>query len=456
MNQVVEHWDEILKLLRAEFDISNLAYNTWLAPLTISKVNNDTVYILVEHATSLEHYENRYKKSLQVCIAGIIGKEYEVVFVSENQNEIATKKNITDKARKINANYDNVNLNSRYTFDNFVVGKNNEFTHGAALGVSKSPANMYNPLFIYGGVGLGKTHLMHSIAHYILENDPNKKVLYVTSESFTNELIEVLRAGRTSNEQPMSSFRNKYRNIDVLLIDDIQFIIGKTSTQEEFFHTFNELHLNRKQVINSSDKPPKEFEDLEDRLKTRFGMGLIANISSPDYETRMAILHKKIEMDGLDHLNIPDEVINYIADHIKTNIRDLEGSLMKVIALYRLGSRDFDINLAAEALKDFISPDGNREVTPEIILNTVAEHYNISVKDLESNKRNATINRPRQIIMYLCRTLTDAPLKSIGIMLGGRDHSTISNGINNITAEIEVDEKLKNTIDIISRKINPI
>jgi len=297
---------------------------------------------------------------------------------------------------------------------------------------------------------------MHSIAHFILENEPEKKVLYVTSETFTNELIEAIKNGKTGNESAMTAFREKYRSIDVLLIDDIQFIIGKESTQEEFFHTFNHLHISGKQIIISSDKPPKDIETLEARLRSRFECGLVADISSPDYETRMAILRKKEELDGLDKYNIPDAVMQYIASNVKSNIRELEGSLNKLIALYKLKNAPIDINLAAEALKDIVSPNENRQVTPELILDVVSEHFNISIADLKSGKRNAEIAIPRQIVMYLCRTMTDTPLKAIGLTLGGRDHSTISHGVDKVTADIKASDTFSNTIDIIKKKLNPV
>ena len=298
---------------------------------------------------------------------------------------------------------------------------------------------------------------MHSIAHFILDKNAKKKVLYVTSETFTNELIEALKNGRPAgNESAMSKFRDKYRNNDVLLIDDIQFIIGKESTQEEFFHTFNHLHTSGKQIIISSDKPPKDIETLEARLRTRFEWGLIADISAPDYETRMAILQKKIELDHLEKYNIPRDVLQYIAENIKTNIRELEGSLNKLIALYKLNNNDvIDISLASEALKDIVSSQNNRKVTPELILDIVSDHFGISIADLKSNKRSADIANPRQISMYLIRTMTEVPLKGIGIILGGKDHSTVKYGVEKITNEMKRNETLSNTINIIKKKINP-
>ena len=348
------------------------------------------------------------------------------------------------------------NLNPRYTFETFVVGKNNNFAHAASLAVAESPGEVYNPLFLYGGVGLGKTHLMHSIAHFILERDPKKKVLYVTSEAFTNELIESLKSGKTGNELPMTAFREKYRNVDVLLIDDIQFIIGKESTQEEFFHTFNHLHVSGKQIIISSDKPPKDIETLEARLRTRFEWGLIADISAPDYETRMAILKKKIESDQLERYHIPEDVLQFIAANIKSNIRELEGSLNKLIALYKLKNEEINIALAAEALKDLISPDENRKITPELIIDTVSEHFGVSVTDLKSASRDARTTNARHIAMFLCRTMTDTPLKTIGSLLGGRDHSTVKHGVDKMSKDMENNDSLKNTINIIKKKINPL
>ena len=456
MNIVEQNWDQILNKMKLEYCSSNISYNTWIAPLTVYEVTDDTVYILVKLRASLEHIEEKYLLPFKVCIAEVTGIEYEVAFVTDNQTVIQEKKENLIKKSRANAVFERANLNPKYTFDTFVVGSNNSFAHAASLAVAESPGEAYNPLFIYGGVGLGKTHLMHSIAHFILENDPSKNVLYVTSETFTNELIEALKSGKTGSELAMTKFREKYRNNDVLLIDDIQFIIGKESTQEEFFHTFNHLHVSGKQIIISSDKPPKDIETLEARLRTRFEWGLIADISSPDYETRMAILRKKEELDGLERYHIPDDVMQYIANNIKSNIRELEGSLNKLIALSNLENKPIDIPLAAEALKDMISPDDNRVVTPELILDIVSEHFNVPVADLKGKKRNAEIVLPRQIVMYLCRVMTDTSLKAIGAFLGGKDHASVTHGIKKIEAEIKTDEALNNTVNITMKKINPL
>ena len=384
-----------------------------------------------------------------------MGEEYEIRIITEDEalkekplEPETPKKAAAAPAPKV-AEEQKTNLNPRYTFDTFVIGSNNRFAHAAALAVAESPGKEYNPLFLYGGVGLGKTHLMHSVAHYILQQDPTKKVLYVTSEVFTNELIDSIRNG---NNNSMTAFREKYRNIDVLLIDDVQFIIGKESTQEEFFHTFNALHSANKQIIISSDRPPKDMETLEARLQSRFEWGLIADISSPDYETRMAILRKKEELDGY---NIDDEVIRYIATNIKSNIRELEGALNKLVALSNLEKREINISMAEEVLKDIISPNQKREVTPQVILEVVAEHYGISVSDIIGGKRNAEIVTPRQVVMYLCREITDTPYKAIGILLGNRDHSTIINGDGKVRKQLQAnDGSLKNNIDIIRKKLS--
>ena len=376
-------------------------------------------------------------------------EECEVRFVLEKDLPKKTEKNTSYDKQVQDTRYEEAHLNPKYTFDTFVVGSNNKFAQAAALAVAESPGDTYNPLFIYGGAGLGKTHLMHSIAHFILEHDENSRVLYVTSEEFTNELIETIRNG---NNTAMSKFREKYRNIDVLLVDDIQFIIGKESTQEEFFHTFNSLHSAKKQIIISSDKPPKDMEILEERFRSRFEWGLIADITLPDYETRMAILHKNEEMNGY---NISEDVIKYIATNIKSNIRELEGALTKIVALSRLNKCDITLGLAEEALKDIISPNAQREVTPNLIIQVVSDHFGITPLDISSQKRTKEIVYPRQIVMYLCRNMTETPLQSIGRILGGRDHTTIIHGSEKIAADMNKDENLKNTIEILKKKINP-
>ncbi len=447
MNVIEEHWEEILNHVIVEHEVSKVSYETWLQPLKIYDFQDDTVTILANEPMTINYIQKKYAFLIKVAIAEITGLKCELKFIVPANLRDSESEN-TDN-QKTNLNLERANLNPRYTFSTFVVGKNNNFAHAASLAVAESPGEIYNPLFIYGGVGLGKTHLMHSIAHFILEKDPEKKVLYVTSETFTNEVIENIRSG---NNTAMSKFREKYRNIDVLLIDDIQFIIGKESTQEEFFHTFNDLHGAGKQIIISSDKPPKEMSTLEERLKSRFEWGLIADISSPDYETRMAILRKREELDGY---KIDDEVIQYIASNVKSNIRELEGALNIVVAFSNLNKREINLDAAKEALKNIISPDEKRIITPEFIINTVCEHFHISESDLKGSKRNADIVFPRQIAMYLCREMTQTQYKEIGNIMGGRDHSTVIHGCDKIHDDLKYSENTRNILEVLIKKINP-
>lgn len=451
-----EKWDDILLYLKEDHEISDVSFSTWLLPLKIYSVEpGSVVQIIVPDANFLGYIKKKYSFLLKVAIEELTGFKCEVKFIVEDQiiNEESAKSNqLINKIQNpvSQTALQNANLNPKYTFDTFVVGANNNLAHAASLAVAESPGEIYNPLFIYGGVGLGKTHLMHSIANFILKNNPQAKILYVTSEKFTNELIDAIR---NKNNISTTEFREKYRNNDVLLIDDIQFIIGKESTQEEFFHTFNALHDAKKQIIISSDKPPKEIETLEERLRSRFEWGLTVDIQSPDYETRMAILRKKEELEGY---NIDNEVIKYIATNIKSNIRELEGALTKIVALSKLdNNKEINIALAEEALKDVISPGGTKEITPELIIQVVADHFNLTALDILSQKRNKDIVYPRQIVMYLCRNMTETPLQNIGKSLGGRDHTTILHGIEKISTDLQSNLTLQNTIDILKKKINP-
>lgn len=452
-NIIQEKWDEILEALKNEHDISDVSFRTWLLPLEVYSVNDNLITILINDkqigSDSINFIKRKYGLPLKVTIEEITNKNYDIEFILGSQAEKQKSENLTSINRTPSPKADAYPfLNPRYTFDTFVVGANNNLAHAASLAVAEAPAEVYNPLFIYGGVGLGKTHLMHSIAHFILQRNPKAKVLYVTSEKFTNELIESIR---NQNSTP-TEFREKYRNIDVLLIDDIQFIIGKESTQEEFFHTFNTLHESKKQIIISSDKPPKDIETLEERLRSRFEWGLTVDIQSPDYETRMAILKKKEELDGL---HIDNEVMKYIATNVKSNIRELEGALTKIDAFSKLVKQDINVDLAAEALKDLISPNDKKEITADLIAQVVSDHFNITITELMSTKKSRNIAFPRQITMYLCRRLTDLSLTDIGKKLGNRDHTTVLHGIDKITKEIDKDNSLQNTIEVLNKKINP-
>ena len=439
-----------LKLGYSDFIIdvnSDISFNTWLLPLEPAAVEDNTVIILVqEESIALQYIRKKYYLPFKVSISEIIGTDLDVEFVLKEQLE---EKSFLPKDVSPQLDiFEKAGLNPKYTFSNFIVGDNNNLAHAASLAVAESPAEIYNPLYIYGGVGLGKTHLMQAIAHFILSRNPEKRVLYVTSETFTNEIIDAIR-----NESPQANirFREKYRNVDVLLIDDIQFISGKESTQEEFFHTFNELYEHKKQIIISSDKPPKEIKGLEDRLISRFLWGLPIDLQSPNYETRVAILKKKIELDGSP--SIPDDVIFFIAENVSSNIRELEGALTKIIAYSKLTSSQITLDLAKDVLKDLFSI--KREVTPDHIIKTVAEYFDITESEMTSRKKSSDIVYPRQICMYLCRTMTDAALSLIGKKLGNRDHTTVLHGYEKIQSDIDMNETVKNDIETLKKKIRP-
>ena len=449
-NLIESKWDEILKFMISEYGITDVSYTTWLKPLKVYDVTNHVITILINDERigppSLNVIRTKYELLLKVSIEEVMNQPYELKFILQSQIDSASEK-VVEKPAVVNKKVNGPTfLNARYTFDTFVVGGNNEFARAAALAVAENPGEIYNPLFIYGGVGLGKTHLMHSIAHFVLEQNPDTKVLYVTSEKFTNELIDSIQKNTTHQ------FREKYRSIDILLIDDIQFIIGKERSQEEFFHTFNTLHESKRQIIISSDRPPKEMLTLEDRLRSRFEHGLLADIQSPDYETRMAILRKKEELDGL---KVDEDVLRYIASNIKSNIRELEGALTKIVAFSRLKKRDLNISLAEEALSDIISPNEKKVITAELIVDVVAEHHNITAAEIYSKDKSRNISFPRQIAMYLCRRLTDLSVTEIGKILGNRDHSTVLHGYDKVSGDMVKDASLHNTIDVLIKKINP-
>ena len=444
---------EIKETVRREYNLSSISYNTWIEPLKIHNVVNDVVNIVIpsDQSHALNYISTKYKSFFQVTISEMFNHMYDVNFILEADAKTSepVEQEQSMSAPFSNMSYESANLNPKYKFDTFIVGSNNKFAHSASLAVAESPGKAYNPLYLYGGPGLGKTHLMHSIGHFILENNPDMKVLYVTSEEFTNEVIESIRSG---NAASMTKLREKYRTVDVLMVDDVQFIIGKESTQEEFFHTFNVLHSARKQIILSSDKPPKEMETLEERFRSRFEWGLIADIQQPDYETRMAILRKNAE--SYDK-QIDEDIIKYIATNIKSNIRELEGAFNKIIAFAKLNKVDLTLALAEEALKDVIYPNKPKEITPSLIINVVAEHFGVKVEDITSKRRNSEFVQPRQVVMYLCRELTDTSFADIGKMLGKKDHTTIIHGVNKIASEINSNEELRNKIDIIKKKIIP-
>ena len=455
MSYVGENWELIKKTVKKEYDLTDISFNTWIMPLRFHTVENDIVKIIIpsDQGHALNYISNKYKSYFQVTISEMMNHMYDVQFMLEKEAD--EEDNLSpDKTRTkdpvYNINYENANLNSKYKFDTFVVGSNNKFAHSAALAVAESPGEAYNPLYLYGGAGLGKTHLMHSIGHFILEQNPKTKVLYVTSETFTNEVIESIRSG---NSAAMNKLREKYRTVDVLMVDDVQFIIGKESTQEEFFHTFNVLHTAGKQIVLSSDKPPKEMETLEERFRSRFEWGLTCDIQAPDYETRMAILRKNAEN---YEKKVDDEIIQYIATNIKSNIRELEGAFNRIIAKSKIENQsEITLELAEDALKDIINPDTKREITPQLIINIVSEDFGVNADDITSKKRSAEFVLPRQVCMYLCRNLTDISLSDVATILNKKDHTTVIHGIKRIETDIKTNSQLKERIDIITKKINP-
>ncbi len=446
-NVIKEKWNEILSYMKEEYSITDVAYRTWLLPLSVYSITGNNIIICVDDfkigAASLDFIKNKYETFLRTAIAEVTGKDYEITFELKSRISESTKAAINEPSHNLYGT-----LNPKYTFETFVIGSNNSLAHAAAVAVSENPAEVYNPLFIYGGVGLGKTHLMQSIAHHILETQKDKKVVYITSEEFTNELIQSIR--NNTND----SFRQKYRNADVLLIDDIQFIINKKSTQEEFFFTFNALYESKKQIIISSDRPPKEMDILDERLSSRFQMGLTVDISSPDYETRLSILTKRVEDNAI---KIDYNILQVIAEKVTSNVRILAAALDKVIALSRLKHKDINMDLALEAIHDYVADsDSNKKaLTLSFIVDVVAEHYELTSQELLSKNRTARIAYPRHIAIYLCKKYLDMSLTEIGKSFGGRDHTTVINSITRIEKDIKTDPLLEDNINMIVKKLNP-
>ena len=423
------------ELLKTE--VTGISYSTWISNIEIFSVDDTTITIMAQNIVHKDMLESRYLSLLKNTFSFITHKNYDVKIICEEDMP-------KGEAPVIPTNTPNSsNLNPKYTFNSFVVGNNNSFAHAAALAVAEAPATAYNPLFLYGGVGLGKTHLMHAIGNEILKNNKNASVLYVSSEKFTNQFINAIK----DNKNEM--FRNKYRNIDVLLIDDIQFIAGKERIQEEFFHTFNTLHDDGKQIIISSDRPPKDIQPLEDRLRTRFEWGLIADISNPDYETRMAILKKKAQ---LDNIIIDDDVLVNIATHIDTNIRELEGALNKLIAYSTLSNSPITIELSNKAISDVVSHH-NKVLSIEYIQEVCAKYFNVTVEDLKGSRRSADIAFARQVAMYFCRDVANLSTPKIGLAFGKRDHSTVMHGCNKIANEIKENTNTKLIVETVKNSL---
>ncbi len=452
--KIAQNWDEILEFLRTEYNIKKVSYETWLQNLKFKDVEDNKIIIVVDDEdafSNISFIQNKYGTFIKNAIAEVLSLDSlpEIEIIAEAAQP--SKKPVPEIKNSSNYSSDFI-LVPDYTFDNFVVSRSNSMVHAAALKVAEAPGEIYNPLYIYGDPGLGKTHLMHAIAHFILDNSPNLKVMYVTSEKFTNEIVDSIRQGNVSP----SDVRDKYRNVDILLIDDIQFIIGKSRTQEEFLYTFNYLTEARKQIVISSDKPPRDFTDLDERFRSRFESGLIVDITTPDFETKMAILKKKLEMKQLEtgmSIDISDECLAYIADNINTNIRSLEGALTKVIALANLNHKAINMELVEYALKDMIFPNQRKVITPEFIIDVVSEHFDITTEDILSDKRDSRIALPRQIAMYLSKRYTMRNVNDIAKVFR-RDHSTVIHGIKSVEDKIKDNPDVENKVDIITKKLN--
>ncbi len=443
-----EHWTEIKERVRDEYEITRISYETWLLPMNISSFDEKNHILVISHPENLNpniinYLKSRFTLPFQVIIEEVTGLRVSVNFSSEDKvsDSIFTNNN----SATFNAIKKNI-LDPKYTFDNFVVGASNRFAHAASISVSERPAEEYNPLFIYGGPGLGKTHLMHAIGNAILQNNPGLSVRYIPAE----RLVEAVVEGTFKGREKMMELKEELKNSDVLLVDDIQNIIGTESTQNEFFNTFNYLYINKKQIVISSDRPPKEMENLNDRLTSRFEMGLIVDINTPDYETRMAILRKKEDIEGI---SIDNEILQYIATNLKSNIRQLEGALNKVCAFKKLNPKEtLNLNTVKEILKDTINPEDNK-LTPNHIIKVVAEHFGVKAEDIKSDKRSKDVSLARHVSMYLIRLLTDISLEEIGKAVGNKDHSTIIYGNDKIQKMVQKDKDMEKTIEILKKKL---
>ena len=442
-------WNNALKEIKEE--LSSLAFSTWFQDVTLKEIKDDTAIIIVPMAIHKRHLYDNYRNLIQESLNKITGTNFELEFYLENE----IKNDDENKPRENEENFpkQKSNLNSNYLFDNFIVGNSNKFAQAAGLSVAENPGKIYNPLFIYGNSGLGKTHLMHAIGNYIVQNS-QKKVLYVTSDQFRDDFVGINRKDKDgTNFNYVEFFKNKYRNIDVLIIDDIQFLGGATQTQQEYFHTFTNLYNDSKQIIVSSDRSPNDLKLLEERLRTRFCWGLTVNIGPPDFELRKEILRKKIVAGNFEK-EIPEEVIEYIASNMGSDVRQLEGSITRLIAYSTImGGSKIDLNLAIEALKDFINKGISEQNDIAKIQKTVAEFFQISTEDIRSKKRSSNIAFPRQIAMYLCRNLTNESFPKIGMEFGGKDHSTVMHSVEKIEAEIKNNKDLAGIVEKLEKDL---
>ncbi|MBQ9609027.1 MAG: chromosomal replication initiator protein DnaA [Lachnospiraceae bacterium] len=437
MEDIYTAWESIKNKTKIEYDMTDAAYRTFIVPLVIDSVINDDLNIMIpfeqDEGIGIDYYSKKYKTPLEVATEEVTGRHYKISFINH-------KSNLQENNKPVSSYYNVSNLNDKYTFDTFVVGKNNQFVQSAALAVAENPGKDFNPLFLYGNSGVGKTHLMHAIGHYILKMDPTKKVIYETSETFTNYVIKNIR------EQSTYKLREKYRDVDCLLLDDVQFLVNKEKTQDEFFNTFNDLHSENKAIVLSSDKHPKDIEELSDRLKTRFQSGLTASIDSPDYETRAAILQRYSE---INNIPLSNEIIDYIASNIKNNIRELEGAFNKIKALKNLNNVDLDLDVVKNSISEYITVNESKRISMNDIIEVVCDYYNVSIDDINSKKRSQDIVHPRQVATWLCRNMTESSQDQVGKAVGNRDHATVINSINKINKEISADSPTKREIEEI-------
>mgnify|MGYP002868618539 CR=1 FL=1 len=458
-DQIINNWDSILNTLEINYDVSHIIIDTWIKPLSIFEIKDNTIYFYVDEKRGKHGVDYLRNKGYDMFLLSSIREFFNdssIELVIDEKYKFVVDENDSSSFNYTEGPYSaayyeaikNSNLDPMYTFDNFIIGESNRHAYATCTAVADLPSqDALNPLFLYGNSGLGKTHLIQSIAHFIIQRNPSTNVLYASAERFTNDIITAIQNNKTEE------FRQKYRQVDVLIIDDIQEIIGRERTQQEFFNTFNYLYEAKKQIIISSDRPPKEFKQLDERLRSRFDWGVPIDMHEPDYETRMAILRSKAEKAGMT--SIPENILIYIAENIISNVRELEGALNKLRIYTKLSNEDLTLDLAKETLKDLISRDTEKNITPDTILSTVSEHLNVSISDIQSSKRSKDIAIARQTVMYLCRQLTDKSLKSIGEIVGGKDHATVYNGIKRIEDKINSDSQFENTINIIKNKLNP-
>ncbi len=442
----LQAWEKILEQLKES--VSDQVFETWLRPLRYVTREGSLLLVATPHQFFKQWIEENYLQQIEEAARRELGENTSVeivVGVEEDGDPGRESAEFPPPQEELPPQRKDRNeaLNPRYTFDRFVVGVGNQFAQAASFAVAMDPARSYNPLFIYGGVGLGKTHLLHAIGNLALERNRRVRICYITAEKFTNELIHCLRTNR------MADFKEKYRNVDMLLVDDVQFIAGKQRTQEEFFHTFNDLYSSRKQIVVTSDKFPKEIPDLEERIQSRFEWGLVADIQPPDLETRMAILNRKAEA---DQIPLPQEVATFIATMIRTNIRELEGSLVRIGAHASLTKREINLDLAKEVLSHLIE-NAERQISPDAIIKSVSDHFNVKVSDLRSDRKHKVVAHPRQVAMYLIRAMTRCSLPDIGLRFGGRDHTTVLYAVKKIEKKLQEDVSLRNTIESLRRNL---